>query len=72
MPSGKAVTESDFRRVLQLLRKSHRNEIRRSQIAGITQLHRHTVTSIIEQAAVKWLEAIEEVERNDEMCDRGR
>ena len=74
MPSGTPIVRGQFIHVLRLLRQSRRPDsgVKRSQIPHITSLHRHTVTAIIEQAAIKWLESIEDAERHDDLVDRGR
>lgn len=73
MPSGKKITHREARRVLQLLRQIKRpgSLVKRADIARIVRLDRHTVREVIEQAAVHWLEDIEQAERLSDMIDRG-
>ena len=74
MPKGTPTTECQCLHVLRLLRQSKRptSQISRGTIPRIANLHRHTVSRIIEQAAIKWLEIVEAAERLDDLQDRGR
>lgn len=74
MPSGKRTEACTCLRVLKLLRQARRpgSQLKRSRIPHVAGIHRETVTAIIEQAAVKWLEIVEAAERADDLEDRGR
>lgn len=72
MPSGEKVSERQRRHTLQLLRQSYRegSALKRSQIPEIVGLHRDTVSLIRDQAAIKWLEELEQAERLGDLRDR--
>lgn len=65
MTTGQRVTERHRRWVLSLLRETRRpgSSMKWSQIPEITGLHRQTVADIRDEAAVAYLDWLEEHER---------